>query len=595
MKKFMFLAILFAACAPKPGPVNTEEISAFENNLTSVVSFTNDPGWNIEERMKFYGVPGASIAVIKDNKILWSKAYGIMDKETSEPVTTKTLFQAGSISKPVAAYVALKEVDNGKINLDTDVNSWLKTWKIPGNEFTAEKKVTLAHLLSHTGGLTVHGFLGYSPDLPVPTLVQVLDGAPPANSAPVRVNKTPGGNFRYSGGGYSVMQQLLIDVNDGKTFPAIAKDLVLGPLEMTSSTYDQPLDAETVKLAATGYLPNHEQTKGKRHTYPEMAAAGLWTTAEDLAKFAIEVQNAAAGKSKIISKATADRLLTAVDANYALGFGVRDRKGDVYFGHGGWDEGFSSEMVAHRDKGYGIVVLTNSNHPPFISEVIRAAAKTYNWDNYLPTYTRLPMDTTLFAKVRGRYRNGTDGRITITTEGDHLYFKYLRAGRRELFKISDSTYISNEEDAPLQFKTLTDGQIDLVIYDGGNHGGSHPMVKGNEMVPFEHLLAGDFEKALKGYQDLLKANPGDFSIAEENLNRQGYEKLGENVKLARDIFKINMLLYPLSPNVYDSYADACFEDGDKKEALINYKKSLSMDAANTHAKERIAELENVPK
>ena len=141
--------------------------------------------------MKHYKVPGLSIAVINNHQIEWARSYGVTDIETRQPVTTKTLFQAGSISKPVAAMVALKKVEQGKIALDENINNKLTSWKLPDNEFTAKKKVSLANLLSHTGGLTVHGFPGYAINEKIPTLQQVLDGAEPANTAPVRVDMEP--------------------------------------------------------------------------------------------------------------------------------------------------------------------------------------------------------------------------------------------------------------------------------------------------------------------------------------------------------------------------------------------------------------------
>lgn len=592
-----FVLAVLISCTPKPTETAVPDIKVFENNLVPIVHFAEDSAWNIEERMKHYGVAGASIAVIKDRKILWVKAYGIMDRETNEPVTTKTLFQAGSISKPVAAYAALKTVELGKVNLDEDVNTWLTTWKIPDNEFTLEKKVSLTHLVSHTGGLTVHGFLGYSPDLPVPTLVQVLNGEQPANSAPIRVDKVPGGDFRYSGGGYCVMQQMLIDVH-GKTFPAVTKELVLGPLQMDNSTYDQPLDEVTVKLAATGYVPGGAQTKGKRHTYPEMAAAGLWTTAEDLAKFAIDIQSTLAGEgSKVLSKDMVSKMVTPVNGGFiGLGIFINDRDGEIYFGHGGWDEGFSSELTAHRDKGYGIVVLTNANEPPFIGEVIRAAARTYNWDYDMKEYKKQPIDTSMFKTIRGRYRNGSDGRITISTEGDKLFFKFIRSDKPfEVFRIADNEYITAQSDDSFKFNTKDNGEVDL-YFESGPIGGSHPKVKDDERIPYEYLLAGEFDKALKGYQAIMKSNPNDNSINEGGLNNQGYDKLGAGeTKLAQDIFKINTALYPTSANAFDSYAEACMKNGDNKAALANYKKSLSLDPKNENAKKKIAELENVSK
>ncbi|HMJ67522.1 MAG TPA: serine hydrolase [Cyclobacteriaceae bacterium] len=593
----VFLAVA-VGCSPKTEDQSADaNITAVENSLIRQVHFEGDSLWSIEDRMKHYGVPGVSIAVIKDNKIAWSKAYGIMDKETKEPVTTKTLFQAGSISKPVAAYGALKTVEMGKVSLTGDANKYLKTWKIPDNEFTNNRKVTLEHLLSHTGGLTVHGFLGYSPDLPVPTLVQLLDGAAPANSPPVRVDKEPGSSFRYSGGGYSIMQQMLIDVH-GKTFPEIEKELVLGPLGMNNSTYDQPLDAATVKMAATGYLPDHTQTKGKRHTYPEMAAAGLWTTAEDLAKFAIDIQLAVKGRSvRVLSMDMAERMLTPFDGGFiGLGIFIDNRKGDVYFGHGGWDEGFSSEMKAHKEKGYGVVVLTNSNQPAFIGEVIRSVARAYSWDNFVPEYKKLPLDTSVVKTIAGRYFNGSDGGISITSQDGRLFFKYLRAEHPdELFRISENEYITAFSDSEVQFETKKDGEVALYIAHGEiSAETARRKLKDKERVPYEYLLEGDFNKALKGYKDLLKTK--DKAVEESNLNGQGYQLLEDGKgTLAQDVFKINTILYPNSYNVYDSYADACKANGDNKEAIANYKKALKLNPKNEETAKKLAELENISK
>ena len=234
MRNFLFficLLVLLQSCSTSKAPESvSDQIRKVETGLSGSVYLLGDSVWTIEDRMTHYGVPGVSIAVIKDNKIEWMKSYGVVNKESKEPVTARTLFQAGSISKPVAAYAALHLVDQGKISLDESINTYLKSWKLPDNEFTVEKKVALKHLLSHTGGVTVHGFLGYSSDLPVPTLLQVLDGVPPANSEPIRIDKVPEKSFRYAGGGYCVMQQMLIDV-EGKHFPQIMKEIVLQPIQ----------------------------------------------------------------------------------------------------------------------------------------------------------------------------------------------------------------------------------------------------------------------------------------------------------------------------------------------------------------------------
>jgi len=597
MKKipFILVALVLQFCAPSKKTESIEDnIKKVETGLINPVYLEGDSTWTIETRMKHYHVPGVSIAVINNGKIEWSRTYGVMDEETKQPVTRETLFQAGSISKPVAAYAALKTTEEGKIDLNENVNTYLKTWKLPDNEFTKNKKVTLKHLLSHTGGLTVHGFLGYSPDLPLPTTTQVLDGTPPANSPPVRVDKIPEESFRYSGGGYTIMQQMLVDV-EGKPFPEILKEKVLGPLRMNHSTYDQPLQPEQLQLAATGYLPDGTMTKGKRHTYPEMAAAGLWTTAEDLAIFAINIQKTMLGDSgEVLSKAMTEKMLTPFVADFiGLGLFINTRNDDVYFGHGGWDEGFSSDMVAHKTKGYGVVILTNSNHPEFIEELIRSVAHTYSWRNYVPIYKKWEMDTTKFSVVTGRYKNTSDGLITVYNKGSRLLKKTLRGASNELFQISDTSYISRESEQVIQFKkNPKDGQLHILLVENGKQEFNHPQLKSTERVPHEFILEDNVDAALKGYQALLKANAKDESVNESNLNQQGYNLMNEGkLKLALAVFKVNMQLYPSSANVYDSYGEALAKNGDIELAITNYKKALAIDPKNKNTAKALAELQ----
>ncbi len=245
--------------------------------------------------------------------------YGVTSRGGA-PVTDATLFQAGSISKPVAAMGALRLVEQGTLSLDEDVNTKLKSWKVPENEFTATEKVTLRRLVSHTAGLTVHGFPGYDIEVPMPTTVQVLDGA--GNTAPVRVNVVPGSIWRYSGGGYTVMQLLVSDVT-GKPFAQYMSEAVLGPVGMSHSTYEQPLPPARAAQTASGYYADRSAVSGKWHVYPEMAAAGLWTTPTDLARFAMEVQQSLAGKSnKVISQAMTRQQLTAQMNDFGLGLGA---------------------------------------------------------------------------------------------------------------------------------------------------------------------------------------------------------------------------------------------------------------------------------
>jgi len=237
----------------------------------------------LAERMNTLVTPGVSIAVIEDGKIAWAKGWGVREAGQPDPVTPQTLFQAASISKPVTALAVLRLVEQGRLDLDEDVNAYLTSWKVPANDGW-QPVVTLRQLLSHTGGTTVHGFPGYPPDQPLPTAVQVLEGGPLANTDPLVVNVLPGTVNRYSGGGTTIVQQMLVDVL-GQPFPQIMREWVLGPLGMERSTYEQPLPPHRRQEAATAHPSGGTPQPGRWHVYPEMGAAGLWTTPSDLVHF----------------------------------------------------------------------------------------------------------------------------------------------------------------------------------------------------------------------------------------------------------------------------------------------------------------------
>jgi CubicO group peptidase (beta-lactamase class C family) len=319
------------------------------------------------QRLKSNRLLAVGVAVINDWKVEWARGYGA--------ATEDTLFQAASISKPVTALAVMRMVEEGKLDLDQDVNQKLAGWKVAENEFTKKEKVTLRRLLSHSAGLTVHGFLGYAPGKPVPTLVQVLDGKEPANSGPVRVDLVPGSQWRYSGGGYCVVQQLLVDVN-GKKFPALMREMVLDRLGMKDSTYQQPLPKKLENRAATGLLITGIPVEGGRHTYPEMAAAGLWTTPTDLALFVIELLK----PGRVLSKKTTRQMLTAVKGGYGLGISVQGKGDSQLISHGGNNAGFSCYLIGFTKTGQGAVVMINSDAGnPVIQEILQRLAKEYAW------------------------------------------------------------------------------------------------------------------------------------------------------------------------------------------------------------------------
>ena len=336
-----------------------------------------------QELMSRYHVPGMSVAVIKDFKIDWAKGYGTIDVQTGTPVTVDTMFQAASISKTIAAMTSLKAIQDGRFALDQDVNTILKSWKLPGGGFTTERRVTPRMLMSHTSGTgDGFGFPGYPPGVTLPTIVQILDGEPPSNRAKVRLERPPLTGFKYSGGAVMIEQLALTDAV-GKPFEQLAREWVLNPIEMTNSTYQQPLPATLEKQAARAHDRNGQRMGDPWHVYPEQAAAGLWTTPTDLAKFVIEVQKSLFGHSnRVLSKTMIHEMVAPVGVGpFAVGFQVEKRGEGWYFMHGGSNWGFQCDLISHRVKGYGVVVMTNSDSGgQLIRELEQKIQEQNKWD-----------------------------------------------------------------------------------------------------------------------------------------------------------------------------------------------------------------------
>lgn len=334
------------------------------------------PEMRIEARLAYYDVPGVSVAVIHGDRIEWAKSYGVTDRGGTQPVTPETMFQACSVSKPIAAMAALHWVQEGKLELDEDVNVRLTSWQVPASPLTATSKVTVRRILSHSAGLTVHGFAGYEPGEELPTLVQILDGQGPASSAAIRVDLEPGTQYRYSGGGYSVLQQLLGDVLR-KPFGRILQETVLAPLAMEHSTFDQPLPERLARTAAAGHAGDGNKIHGNWHVYPELAAAGLWTTPSDLARFALEIQRARRGAGRVLSREMVEQMLTPQLNGFGLGLAIAGKGANKRFSHSGSNAGYKSMLVAGRDD-LGVMVMTNGERGhALIEEIARAVAKEY--------------------------------------------------------------------------------------------------------------------------------------------------------------------------------------------------------------------------
>ena len=373
--------ILFEAVGLAPQPLHFVAVRDLRSAGAATGSLT-DAAY-MAGLLKQTNVPGVSIAIIQDFKVALAVAYGVADAENGMAVTPNTMFQAASISKPVAAMASLKAVQEGKFALDQNINTILKSWKLPEGEFTKNGAVTPRSLMSHVSGTgDAFGFPGYSPGAPLPTLPQLLDGMKPSNLRAVRLERAPYTGFEYSGGGVMIQQLALTDAV-GKPFAQIAREWVFEPLAMTNSTYEQPLPAARHGQAARAHNNQGARSADPWHVYPEQAAAGLWTTPTDLAKFAIEVQLATAGRSKkVLAPAIAREMITPVGVGpYAVGFDVSKQGEGWYFGHGGSNWGFQCSLIAHRIKGYGAVIMTNGDAGgALIGQIQRLIQREFKWD-----------------------------------------------------------------------------------------------------------------------------------------------------------------------------------------------------------------------
>lgn len=410
----------------------------------------------LDERMRFYRVPGVSIAVIDDYRVVWTYAAGLRDVAAGAPATTATLFQAASMSKPVAAAGILRLFEMKQLNLDADVNTLLKSWHVampPGST----EYVTMRRLLSHNAGINVHGFVGYDRDAPLPTLVQVLNGTPPANSPAIRVTAVPGSKTQYSGGGTSIAQQVAVDVS-GEPFAPFMQQTLLAPLGMTDSTFAQPLPQAWWPRAADGYYGNGKPVHRGWHVYPTMAAAGLWTTAADLATFVIAIQNALRGEGKPPIDATVAREMTTKASE---GFGLGPGLAPGYFSHNGANEGFQGVFIGLGTGGRGVVVLTNSDNGMLLAdEVVHSVANAYGWPVLQSQAKRaIALPEAAMRDLAGRYAAKIEGEsATIDVRVGRADGKPALFLRTSLDSVESRLYA----ETPLRLFTLNGGLLTFV-------------------------------------------------------------------------------------------------------------------------------------
>lgn len=467
----VFAVLIHASSAAAQSPDSVADRQrAVETRLLPAVVIAGEPvsGYTMHERMEHHGVPGASIAVIDNGHIDWTEGYGVTRAGGGDSILVSTLFQAASISKPVAATAVLRLVEEGLLDLDSDINDRLRSWRLPENQYTAGRAVTLRDLLSHTSGLTVRGFPGYVSGEPVPTAVNVLNGA--GNTDAVRVGTIPGAVFRYSGGGYTVVQVLAQDVT-GEPFANVVERLVLNPLGLDRSTYVQPLPERLTHDAALGHRADGNPVEGRWHTYPEQAAAGLWTTPMDLARFALGIAAASHGDSgAILQRETAHEMLSEHMEAWGLGVSVAGTGDGLRFSHGGANAGYQAYFVLYPVTGNGVAVMTNSDSGyELLMEVVRSVARVYDWPDYRPeSRIVVHVDASTLSAYVGEYELNSDYVLTITREGEQLFAKGTGEPRVLLLAESETQFFPEGSENRLAFVRDPDDRVThLVLHLAG--------------------------------------------------------------------------------------------------------------------------------
>jgi len=475
--KKTFIYLIFILLCISCQNEKSNEIQTIENGLLleTQVKGSAIETFNIVDRMHYYKVPGVSIAVVENGTIKWAKGYGIANTNTGRKVDENTLFQAGSISKPLSALSALQLVEKGNLSLDQDVNTYLKNWKIPASEFTKDEKVTLRRLLTHTAGITVHGFPGYQQTAKFPSIDQVLNGE--GNTPKVIVDTIPGSIWRYSGGGYTIMEKVAEDVSELSLDAYMAKN-ILEPMGMKNSTYQQPLGSNFQSNVSAAYDSQGKIINGLWHNYPEQAAAGLWTIPTDLAKYCIEIQEILKGKENaVLSKETVVKMLTKHKNNWSLGLSLHSNNNDSIFGHGGKNAGFTTQFISFSNRGNAVIIMTNAdNGGKLIEEILRSISKYYKLDISNPTIVEpITLSTKELNQFVGKYKldyqvpNIGDYFIEISIKNGKLFVNDPNNGdTKVLTALGKLKFIDLKIGDQGEFE-IKDGKIELTWGANGFH------------------------------------------------------------------------------------------------------------------------------
>lgn len=436
------------------------------------------PRWSLQERMAHHKVPGVAVAVLKNGAVVYAAGFGLREAGTQDAVDADTLFSVGSISKVVAAATSLRLVAQGRIDLDRDVNGYLKSWRIPAAPGIGSPKVTMRMLLSHTSGLGVHGFEDYLPGEKLPTLIETLDGKPPAKNEPVRLQHAPGTQSDYSGGGVMVEQKVIEDVS-GMPLAQLAHAQVFDPIGMRRSTFENPLPARLGNIAKA-HDKEGKPTALPRgwQAFPEQAASGLWTSANELGAFVGALIESYRGKGDFLPQGIVLQMLTEVaPGSRGLGPELAGAGATRKFFHNGDNDSYHAAFEAYPETGDGFVILTNGKNSKGLRGEIRNALadalgaglrppiRTIDLDLRAPAYSGYAgtyrIDAAVPMDLRGALADWfefdalevkvADGAITAGAPGD--------AKPSPLLPLTPARFFASRYGAELQFHRDANGVV----------------------------------------------------------------------------------------------------------------------------------------
>jgi CubicO group peptidase (beta-lactamase class C family) len=430
-----FLLVLIGSCSSLPkdfNPSNTripaancimlegagERKSQLERGIRGEVKFWEEPEIlsSISNKMFEYNIPAVSLAVIHQGKIEWADTYQNADFREEELDCT-SIFQAASLSKPVTFLAALRMHAAGEIDLDKNIQTYLKDFVIPQGKQTPENPVTFRNIFSHTSGITPGGYQGYARDIDAPSDLDILRGSDGVNSPAVEVINPPNETLSYSGGGYTLAELALQDIyNDA--FSNIMKKWILEPAGMENSEFTQPLPDSQANRVAKGHTQSGEMLDGGWRNHPEQAAAGLWSNATDMAKFLLEIYNAYQGKSAIFSPSDIKTILNHERDGLVYGFIIKRSEDDIAITHYGGNEGYRTGMTISLTSGNGLVYLINSDNGGALgNELLLSAAQIYNWKHFKQTIAqRKRVRTEILKELTGTYK--WDNQIDLSISFD---------------------------------------------------------------------------------------------------------------------------------------------------------------------------------